>query len=151
VERRATPAETLMQAFAWWHLVPADEFLVSVLGAGRGGPAVALAESRPVRVPIGGRAVARVAVVGRLDLKELKFELNEAPKGITLGEVARGNDGLTVEIRAERETEAPGYADNLIVAVFREQTVGGKDGTKAEVRRSFAGVLPAIPIELFRR
>jgi len=47
------------------------------------------------------------------------------------------------------EKDAVHVADNLIVEVFREFAVKGKDGklTKQK-RRNSIGILPAIPIEI---
>jgi hypothetical protein len=62
VSRRAVPAEDMMQACAYHHLVPAEEWIVAVVGGGRfkGGPR--LLGSPSVKLPAGGTAEVRLAL-----------------------------------------------------------------------------------------
>ncbi len=52
------PAEDMMQAFAYWHLVPADELDVTVSGRFMNRMPLRILSATPVKIPAGG--VARV-------------------------------------------------------------------------------------------
>jgi len=58
-------------------------------------------------------------------------------------------DGLSFELKAEKDAMQSGFADNLIVEAFRESVVKQKDGKLTnQKRRNSMGVFPAIPIEI---
>jgi hypothetical protein len=157
IERPVVPADNVMQAFLWRHIVPAQELAVFVVGrGGRWVPEVELAHTKPVRVPKGGKAVVRFDVNGRVPVSQVKFGLWEAPKGITLGEAKSAGRGFELEIKADRETERTKFADNLIVEIFAEREVpdrrrGQKGKPKMVKRRVSMGFLPAIPYRVIYR
>jgi len=162
VLRPVQPAEDMMQAFLWRHLVPAQDLYVCVQGNGnRRTPVITVAEDKPVRVPRGGKARIRFRVDGSLPLADLRFELFDPPKGVSVGEAKVTNDGFTLEVKADRNTERTGTADNLLIEVFYERPVpppeGGKEDAKSkrrrqrqETRRTPAGFLPAVPFMVRR-
>ncbi len=160
VVREAVPAEDMMQAFAYRHLVPTDALRVAV--AGRGGtrvPARVLADL-PVKIAGGGRARVPVALPpGYRAFQNLRFELSEPPAGITLrdspAEPAAGV--LTGPLAAEffllvdATKIAPGTRGNLIVVVSGERVPGpDQRGAGARPRVPIA-TLPAIPFEIVKR
>lgn len=157
LERPVVPADDMMQAFLWRHLVPAQEFVVTVLGrGGRWVPRVALAEDEPVRIARGGKATVRFDVGGRLPADQVSFGLLEGPKGVAIGEAKAIAGGFDLEIRASPEAEEMKVADNLIVEVFAERLVPvrgpGKDGKpRREKRKASLGFLPAIPYRVVGR
>ena len=53
VSRLAVPAEDVMQAFAYRHLVPAGELKVALAGRGTGRAAMKLVGETPVKIPVG--------------------------------------------------------------------------------------------------
>ncbi len=152
VERPVVPADDVMQAFLWRHIVPAHEFTAAVLGSGRI-PVVALEDDDPIRVKRGGKALARFQVGGRrgrAQLNGMVVEAIEAPKGVTLGAIKPTPDGFSLEIKASREAERTGIVENLIVevSVVRERPRRNSK-TPQKVRYSL-GYLPAIPIRITR-
>ncbi len=152
VRREAVPAEDMMQAFLYRHLVPARELLVTTPRKGRRLPDVRVATPGPVRIPIGGTARVRVTVAagrGKQPVPEFQFELDNPPTGLTLEGAVVGTDGLELVLAAKGADLKAGFADNLIVKIHREETGGGKDGKAGqEKRRVTVGVLPAIPVEV---
>ena len=56
VRRPAVPADDMMQAYYYRHLVPAQEWLVDIIGRGRGAIPFRLRESKEVKLPSGGTA-----------------------------------------------------------------------------------------------
>ncbi len=148
VSRPAVPADDVMQAFLYRHLVPAQELLVFVQKAKWGVPAVELAGETPVRIPAGGSAQVRLKTGRRANLQDVQLQLNEPPEGLTMDSVAVVPTGLTFQLRADKGLQS-GFADNLIVEAFRESVVRAKGGTPTnQKRRASLGVFPAIPIEI---
>ncbi|HEX6810542.1 MAG TPA: hypothetical protein VF384_02860 [Planctomycetota bacterium] len=153
VRRRAVPADDMMQAFAWHHLVPADEFLCAVLRGGQAGVRLVLHDDQPVRLPAGGTAAVRLDGEGRRPLPEgLEFVLRDPPAGIRVAGARPGNGGVTVELAADGKTAAAGMRGNLIVDVFVQRTVPARDGQqKPRTQRNRLGTLPAIPFAIVAR
>ncbi|MFV1958509.1 MAG: PPC domain-containing protein [Planctomycetota bacterium] len=163
VERPTQPADNVMQAFLWRHLVPAEDMEVVVLGGGgRWVPIVRLADEKPVKVPRGGKARVHFRVEGKASLENVSFVLNDAPKGISVGKAKVSKGGFDLEILAAKTTERTGKIDHLIVEAVAERTTGGpakgkrknkgkKRGRKVKKARYSLGYLPAIPYTVIRR
>jgi len=153
VSHPVAPADQMMQAFAYWHLVPAQQLVVasSRSGAATGAAELELPDPGPLRIPAGGTVRVRVKTPPSPMLASVQLELSEPPKGVTLGEVTAAPDGLAFVLKADSKAAQVGYADNLIVSAFAE-IEGGPPGTKAAAqrRRVALGVLPAIPFEIVR-
>jgi hypothetical protein len=149
VRRPLVPAEDMMQAFIYQHLVPSQELMVEVKGGGRPGFGVRLAEDRPVRIPLGGTARVRVNVPPSPRLQEVQLLLRDPPKGVVLEDALIVRDGLLLTLADRGDSLKAGYADNLIVEAFIEASSGAENAKGAQkVRRVALGVLPAIPIEI---
>ncbi len=149
IKRPAVPADDVMQAFLYRHLVPAKEFLVFIQKARWGVPRIELAGNSPVRIPAGGSARVRIKTSRRANFKDVQLQLNDPPEGLSLNDVTIMPDGLSFQLKAEKDTMQSGFADNLIIEAFRESVVKQKDGKLTnQKRRNSMGVLPAIPIEI---
>jgi hypothetical protein len=147
VRRDAFPAEDMMQAFLYRHLVPAREMLVSVTNPQKPAPPIGLAQEGPVRVPLGGTAQVVINTPKRPMLQNVRLELSDPPKGISLHYLTIVPDGIQFTLKAE--TGDVGYADNLIVQTFVELEGQNKNGKPAKKnQRNELGPLPAIPIEI---
>ncbi|MBI5365692.1 MAG: pre-peptidase C-terminal domain-containing protein [Planctomycetes bacterium] len=149
VTRRAVPAEDMMQAFLYRHLVPAQELAVSVARTkGRSARPVIVGET-PVRIPLGGTARVRIQVPRGTPLANLKLELDSAPVGISIQEVVVSPGAVELVLKAASEGVRVGLADNLIIEAFTERAAPGKNGKPAQQPQRFsAGVLPAVPFEI---
>ncbi len=151
VSRPVVPAEDLMQAFIYQHLAPAQELMVATVGPRRPMPPVELADSGPVRLPAGGTAQVRFTVARRPMLQEIRLELRDPPKGVSLQEVTTESAGLAFVLKADRDAVQVGFADNLIVEAFAE-AANRRPGAQAQKKeRVSLGVLPAIPFEIVQR
>ena len=108
-----------------------------------------LAGNSPVRIPAGGSTRVRFKAAKRANFQDVLLQLNEPPEGLKMYNVTVMPDGLSFELKAEKDTIKRGFADNLIVEAFRESVVKRKDGTLTnQKRRNSLGILPAIPIEI---
>ena len=143
----AAPAEDMMQAFLYRHLVPAQEMLVAVTNPKRPAPPLALKPEGTVRIPLGGTAQVLVATPPRPMLQNVRLVLGDPPKGISLQELTVVPQGLQFTLKAEAGTV--GYKDNLIVQTFLEVEGQPQDGKPAKQRqRNELGPLPAVPFEI---
>jgi len=163
VTRPVVPAEDMMQAFAYHHLVPQQELLVAT-PRGKGVPAVWRARvpgievttPTPVKIPLGGTAQVHVrapmVLPGRLQatLEAVRFALSNSPRGMSLESSKVGPTGILLTFKADANTTQVGYSGNLIVEASVEIEQKRQDGKPARKRRVSLGVLPAIPFEVVR-
>ncbi|MDD5544944.1 MAG: hypothetical protein PHX83_17390, partial [Acidobacteriia bacterium] len=145
----AQPAEDMMQAFAYRHLVATDNLRVSV--GRRGGTRVSsrLLSAAPIKIPAGGSAPVRVAIPpGYATFEKLQFELNDSPEGVTLSDLSVAQAGAQFMLRADRSKLKPGLRGNLIVAISGERVPPANAPNPNVRRRLPLGTLPAIPFEI---
>ncbi|MCE5239820.1 PPC domain-containing protein [bacterium] len=162
--RPAVPAEKMMQAFAYWHLVPQQEFLVAIPRP-RPVPAiwrpllpgVRWASAGPVRLPQGGTVQVQLQappVLGdarRTALSALRVELASHPRGLTVQGVRVTPSGLAITLQADAIIAHVGDAGNLILDVSTEVPGGGPaDRAALAHERVSLGVLPPLPFEVVR-
>jgi hypothetical protein len=151
--RVALPAEDMMQAFAYHHLVPASDLKVAVMRRAAFRAPVRILGEQPVRIPA-GRTV-RIRVQYRMPannpLGEVQFELSEPPEGVGLRELLPVQEGTDLVLQCDAAKAKPGLRGNLIVAVFAERSVTPANQNARPTRRRIAlGTLPAIPFEIVR-
>jgi hypothetical protein len=149
VVRPVVPAEDMMQAFSYHHLVPAKELRVAVVGRGRPNAPAKLLGETPVRIPAGGTARVEVGLPAGPFARALQFELSDPPEGIVIQEVAPTRAGAEILLHTDGAKAKPGQKGNLIVTAFAGPT--GPAGRAAEARnrrRAPMGILPAIPFEI---
>ena len=147
VSRPVIPAEQMMQAFAYLHLVPAQHLLAMVTRAGRNAPNLALANGEPLRIPAGGHMGADISLRSRFNIP-VHLELSDPPAGVTLQQVTATPGGFTLELAADEKHI--GYADNLIIDAYTETEVKNKAGAVTHTQRIYLGTLPAIPFEIVK-
>ena len=142
VRREAIPADDLMQAFAYRHLVPAQDWRIDVWGAERAREPGRLLAAAPVRLPAGGAARIEVSPPPGPSPDMLHYVLAGAPDGISLTDDApQGSPGaLTVQVDGTKVR--PGQEGNLVIQVFVDRPAGAPG---AAARRAPLGALPALP------
>ncbi len=162
VSRPAVPAEEMMQAFAYWHLVPQQELLLAVTGARPLpviwrplAPGFSLATGSPIRIPLGSTAQVTVTAPATLpdrlgsSLTSVRFVLAAAPPGVRLQTTKVVPTGVVLTFKADAYCARSGQKGHLIVEATvpgpRQDVAGGR--LVAPSVLSF-GVLPAIPCEL---
>ena len=152
VTRPVIPAEDMMQAFAYRHLVPSQELMAAVTGAKRRGAGVELVGDTPIRIPAGGTAQVQVKTPKGPMLQDINLELSDPPKGVTLQDVSVAPGLLTLVLKTDPDVVKAGLTDNLIIEAFIESAGRQQDGkTAKQKRRVSLGVLPAIPFEIVQR
>jgi hypothetical protein len=142
VARPVTPATSMMQAFAYYHLVPCEQLMAMVTRGGRISPSLDMPKGDRLRIPAGGSAQMSYTMKPP---NSIQLELSNPPAGITLGKVSSTPKGIVLVINADNKHT--GYADNLIIESFTEVEVKRPNGL-VQKRRVFLGTLPALPFEI---
>jgi hypothetical protein len=147
VVRQAAPADEMMQAFAYRHLVPADDLRVSVTGRGGIRMPVRIVSPQTARIPAGGTLRVRVVLPpAYLAFDKIAFELSDPPQGLTIGDVTVGPAGAEFLLVADAAKLTPGLRGNLIVTLSGERVPPAT--APAARRRVVLGTLPALPFEV---
>jgi len=152
VTRNAIPAEDMMQAFFYRHLVPSEQLLAAVINSRprrqffeRIGPDI-------VEIPSGKNAFVWMRLPSNPAMRGIQLELSEPPAGISLQDVNSTPGELTFKISADANTLKQGFSDNLIIQAFNETVTKTRaDPNKLQTVRNFVGVLPAIPFQIIQQ
>ena len=146
----AIPAEDMMQAFAYRHLVPAKGMEVAVSGRFMNRMPLKILSTTPVQIPAGGTARVRISVAGGAMANRFRLELNEPPDGIALGKVSPASEGTEIELCSDASKAKPGLKGNLIVNILPGQALvaAAKNKKQGNQPRAVLGTLPAIPFEV---
>ncbi|MCF7955023.1 MAG: hypothetical protein K9M75_04410 [Phycisphaerae bacterium] len=149
VTRPAMPAEDLMQAFLYRHLVPSQEFLVSVAKKGGRFPAVKIVGRETVLLTAGGSTEVVLRTIGKKSwmFKDVKLALYQGPEGISVSDVKTQGREMSFVIKAEKDALAKGFQGNLILEALREYFPKGKNGKPLKTKKNYTiGAIPAIPL-----
>ena len=149
VTNGAAPADDLMQAFFYRHLVPAQALAVVVNGQERPflRDAFKIISATPVKIPAGGLAHIRVSTPRNFS-NRFQLELDNPPEGLTLTNVSEIPAGLDLAISCDAEKIKPGSMGNLICNVVPRNTGAANPAKKpgAQARKAAAvATLPAMP------
>jgi hypothetical protein len=152
VVRAAVPADDRMQAFAYRHLVPAQEWTVAVWGRSPPGVPVRILTDLPVLIPAGGTARVDVAMPVSPQMGRVEFEPVDAPDGIALRESTADRDRASLVLHADAAKLKPGFRSTLVLRAFAERSPqSAREEPSATPRRVPLGALPAIPFEVVER
>jgi hypothetical protein len=149
----AIPADDMMQAFAYWHLVPAQALEVAVAPNPRpfASNALKILSATPVKIPAGGTARVRIATPSSAFVDRFALELSGAPPGITIQNVSPDANGIELTLHCDAANAKPGDTGNLIVNIVPKTPPAAQSVTKPKnqnQRRNQVGTLPAIPFEI---
>ncbi len=145
VVRQAVPADDMVQAFAYHHLVAAEDLKLAVARRNVFRTPPRILSQQPVKIPVGG--TVRIQVQAQLPpnniIRELKYELSDPPEGVTL----RNDGGLVLACDAAKVK--PGLKGNLIINISGERQVTPANlSAQPNLRRISLGTLPALPFEI---
>jgi len=150
VSRVAVPAEYMMQAFAYRHLVPADDLKVAVRRGVMLRIPIRVSSSEPLDIPAGGIARFQVHMPPLPNnlLSKVQYELSEPPEGVELRGASPGRDGTEIVLQCDAKAK-PGLKGNLIVSISAERVAPAANATpQANRQRVSLGTLPAVPFEI---
>ncbi len=152
VVRQAVPADDMMQAFAYRHLVPAQDLTLTAVRRGALRVSPRLLNKLPVKIPVGGTAqIQALLMPGVRTFEKVQLELSEPPEGISVREVSLDQQNAQIVLQADAAKVKPGLRGNLIVEMSGERTPPAA-ATKAKANRQRVplGFLPAIPFEIVK-
>ena len=152
VTHAALPADEMMQAFAYHHLVPAEDLKLTVTRRAVFRSPVRVSGNQTLRIPTGGsvRVPVQVLLPPNSAITKLDFELSEPPDGLDLRPPA--GDGAEIVLQCDAAKAKPGLKGNLIVNLVGERTVTPANGTaRPTIQRVQLGALPAMPFEIVAR
>lgn len=148
VTHPVVPAEDLMQAFAYRHLVASRELRVTVAGRDLSRIAIKLLGERLTRIPVGGTARVRLAAPANSPLERLDLRLSDPPEGLSLQKVTRTREGAEIVLKCDAEKVKPGQKGNLILTAAAKNA--GAKAKPANKKALPAFTLPAIPFEIVK-
>ena len=154
VSRLAVPAEDMMQAFAYRHLVPASDLKVAVRRGAMLRVPIKVIGEQPLEIPAGGTArfQVRVPTLPSSLLTKVQYELSEPPEGIELRNASPDRDGTEIVLQCDAAKAKPGLKGNLIVNISAERVAQAANGRpQANRQRVSLGTLPAVPFEIIAR
>lgn len=151
--RPAVPAESMMQAFLWTQIVPAEQWAVLVNDDPPVKQPLELLPVESVKLKLGGSTLLGARLTEKQPpAKELRLELTDPPKGLTVEKVSPEGPGLVVSLATDAKTVEPGLAGNLIFEIVREWTPAAtEEMPKPQPQRRSYGILPAVPFEVVGR
>jgi hypothetical protein len=150
VVRPAVPADEMIQAFMYHHLVPAKQMVAAVSGTARGRDPITMMSPQPMILKAGGTGQAVVSLQGRspFAIAQTKLQLSQPPDGITIGGISPATNGAAISFKADGAKVKPGLKGNLILEAFAERTAPAINGATPGKIRWPLGFLPAIPFEV---
>lgn len=148
VARIAMPAEDMMQAFAYRHLVPQQQLMAAVKRAKGKSPQIRVMGKTPLKIKAGAGAEVRVRSPKPPGVQKIRLQLDEPPSGIAIEGLTETADGFVFSVKADAAVKS-GFADNLIVEALAE-TVKKRPDSKNAPQPVSLGFLPAIPFEVVR-
>jgi len=150
VLRKAVPADDMMQAFAYRHLVPVQDLEVAVLNRPNPRAVMTILSGSPARLPPGGTARIAVGIPGPRVAQRAQFELSNPPEGISIQNASPTRDGVEIVLLADADKAKPGLKGNLIINSFvpRPAETNAAKPKGNQNQRMPLGTLPAIPFEI---
>jgi hypothetical protein len=148
VSHAAVPAEDMVQAFEYRHLVPSEELEVVVAPRAASKVLLKILSQTPIRIPVGGTVRVRVGgLTGPLAKAELV--LSGAPAGIAITKISPTDKGTEIVLQSDAAKTTSGLKGNLIVTASVKRTgPPGKGKPQANQRAVLLATLPAIPFEV---
>jgi hypothetical protein len=148
----AVPADNMMQAFAYWHLVPSTVLDVTLSSRGQLRLPLKILGPDLVKIPVGGTAAFRMRVPGVQFTNNFELQLSDPPDGLTIETVSAVGTEAQVTLHTDAAKIKPGVKGNLIVNIMSkrppQQPARAGAPARNNQQRPILGVLPAIPFEI---
>jgi len=148
--RPVVPAESMMQAFLWLQIVPAEQWAILVTGDAPAKPPLELLPVERISLKPGGTTLLGAKLTAKQPpANELRVELTNPPKGVTVEKVSPEGPGLVVSLAADAKSAEPGTEGNLVFEVVRAWTPAAtEEMPKPQPQRRSYGILPAVPFSV---
>ncbi len=150
VRHLAVPADNMMQAFIYEHLVPAENWTIDVAPT-----RVAMAPwkfdaAEPLKLTLGQETDLRAVPGAKWLADQAQLELSDPPDGVSLQKTETIDHSLAMTLQADSAAAKSGLKGNLIFNVYleRQPPKDGDPKAAGQSRRYLVGALPAIPFEI---
>ncbi|MCA9054425.1 MAG: hypothetical protein KDA75_11340 [Planctomycetaceae bacterium] len=154
----AVPAENMMQAFIWYHLVPAEDWNILLSGSPGARPPIEFPSPEHSRtralprlkLPTGQTTVLPARLIQKnVAADQVRLELRDPPAGVSIEKIEARDDMVAVHFQVNPEQATVGQSGNLILQAFSETTPQPTEvNTAPEPIRRFISYLPALPYEV---
>jgi hypothetical protein len=153
VARPALPAEDMMQAFFYWHLVPAQDLKVAIRRGNTFRAPVQVMAQLPLKIPAGGtvRLPVQAVLPANNLVDKLVYELSDPPPGVQLRETTSGPNGAELVLACDAAKTKAGENGNLIITISAERKPTAGATAPVNRQRVQLGSLPAVPFEIVPR
>lgn len=154
ITRPAVPAENMMQAFIWFHLVPVENWNVVISGRPVAKmPINVMDQSKPIELSTEAETLLHALPVAKnTQVDQLHVELSDAPDGISASIVSDPMGSVAIKFELDAEKVKRGSRGNLLLSVYHEFTPEPtEDDPAPRARRTDYGFLPALPYEIVTR
>ena len=149
VKRPVVPAEDMMQAFLWRHLVPSAQLMLTRLPRKWKRPPMRIEPDAPVELASGGSVQIAFRSASPHFEKGLEMDIREGPDGFTLKTVTPVKGGADVILEADAQKLKPGEQGNLVLEAFARRDTKDKKGKPTGKRhRAPLGAMPAISYKI---
>ncbi len=138
--RPAVPADDMMQAFAYRHLVPAHALTALAIGRMRFRSEPQVRTPSPIRLAAGGTARVDIFLPTGGFIKDIQYELVAAPDGLSVKDSTA--DGLVLQ--ADASKMKPGMTGNLIISASGSPPKRADAPPAANAFRFPLGTFPAV-------
>lgn len=145
--RTVLPADEMMQAFAYRHLVPASELVAVMVRPREALPGITLLGPVPVQIRPGASATIRLAHHGTNLPTAIAFEPVVPVKGLILGTGVIKSNILELTVRCDAIDIPGAVKTNLVIRAVRGPA-SGEQGVARRAPDRVLGVLPPVPIEI---
>lgn len=147
VAHLAVPAEDMMQAFAYRHLVVARALQASVAGRGASAPFRTLTRT-PLHLAPGATTELRVASPAARALNNVQLELADPPEGVSILSSKSAGEFVDVVLSCDPAKVKAGLQGNLIFNATGERANPNAPNPAGRIQRVPLGAVPAIPFEV---
>jgi hypothetical protein len=142
----AVPADDMMQAFAYHHLVPAQELLVDVVGR----PPIPIEPTtrHVVRLSPGKNTIVAYRVQAPRATATVSAELSESPEGVTVAATSLVDRTIEITFACDAAKAKVGATGNLILTLYAERPNPNSAKNQPKLQRFPVGITPALPFEV---
>lgn len=141
------PAERVMQAFLYEHLLPVTSMTCTVRKEKWGAPAVARIGDERIALRSGESATLRYEMSWNPGDTEFDLVLEDAPDGLEIDKTPR-RDGKKFEFDVKAGKDMKAGERNILVSLWGSKMVKPEGGEQAKLNRWRVRLLPAIPIRV---
>jgi len=153
VIRPALPADNVMQAFLYRHLVPSQQLLFAVQKTKWSIPPIELTNNSPIYISSGNSVQVEFKTAHKNFFNGVELKIGDPPKGLTMHDVKTGPGTVSFTLKADENLKKNGFEGNIIIEAFKKSRPkkNAKNKAAKKITRYSIGYLPAVPLEILKK